>query len=108
MTEEKPTEPELPKTAEPTGDDDDADGYAAKYIRSSKVKELFVDGDGEKAVKIRISGDTKADVWKFLDDCVAKGVQELIARLPRKSKGDRKGELSRITISKEEFAPKKE
>lgn len=110
MTEEKPKEaetpkaPETPKEAEPTpaSDEDETGGYTAKYIRVSKVKELFKDKDQQ----IRISGEVKADVWKFLDDYVTKGVQELISRLPRKSKGDHKGELVRITISKEELQPK--
>ena len=104
MAEEKPKELEPPKAPEPApaSDEDETGGYTAKYIRVSKVKELFYN----KEQQIRISGEAKADIWKFLDDYVAKGVQELISRLPRKSKGDRKGELSRITLTKEELTPK--
>jgi len=76
------------------------DGYIAKYVRISKVKELFV----ENAVKIRVSGDAKEDIAKYLDAAIEKAVKELINKLPRKSKGDKKGGLSRITIQHDDFA----
>lgn len=91
---------EPPKPQPEAEDDDKEAGYSAKYIRSSKVKELFVEGEE----KIRISGEAKADVWKFLDDWVAKGVKEIIKKLPRISKGENTGKLKRITVMKEDLA----
>jgi hypothetical protein len=73
--------------------------YQAKYVRISKIKELLV----EEGTKIRISGEAKVDVAKYLDGAVEKAVKELIDKLPRKSKGDKKGELKRITILPEDF-----
>ncbi|MHA1776197.1 MAG: hypothetical protein DRO88_10125 [Promethearchaeia archaeon] len=74
-------------------------GYDTKYIRVSKVKELFVEGDK----KIRISGEAKDLVHEYLDKAVEAAAKELIDKLPRKSKGSSKGELKRITIQKEDF-----
>ena len=73
--------------------------YTAKYIRVSKIKELFVEGD----TKIRISGEAKDKVHEYIDEAVAKAVKELIDKLPRKSKGSSKGELKRITIQVDDF-----
>ncbi|MHA1820349.1 MAG: hypothetical protein ACTSU2_15045 [Promethearchaeota archaeon] len=73
--------------------------YKAKYVRTSIVKSLFVEGD----TKIRISADAKDKVWEYLDKKVEEGVKELINKLPRKSKGEKKGELKRITISPDDF-----
>jgi hypothetical protein len=74
-------------------------GYQAKFVRISKIKELLKEGD----TKIRISGEAKGKVAEFLDGAVAKAVKDLIDKLPRKSKGDKKGELKRITISLEDL-----
>lgn len=82
-----------------SSDASDGDTYSALYVRVSKVKDLFVDGE----TKIRIAGDAKEAVSKYLDDAVKKAVKEIIALLPRKSKGDNKGELSRITIQADDF-----
>ena len=73
--------------------------YKAKYIRSSIVKELFVEGE----TKIRISADAKDKVYEYLDKKVEEAVKVLIDKLPRKSKGDSKGELKRITILPEDL-----
>lgn len=78
--------------------------YKAKYIRSSIVKELFVVKQGNDEIKIRISANAKDKVMEYLDQKVAEGVQELIEKLPKKSKGDSKGELKRITILPEDFS----
>ncbi len=40
---------------------------------------------------------------EYLDNKVKEGVVELIERLPKKSKGEHKGELKRITIQDEDF-----
>lgn len=74
-------------------------GYDTKYVRVSKVKDLFVEEDK----KIRISGDAKDLVHEYLDNAVAEAAKELINKLPRKSKGGHKGELKRITIQAEDF-----
>jgi hypothetical protein len=93
-------EPPKPQAEAEKDDDDKEAGYSAKYIRSSKVKELFIEGEE----KIRISGEAKGEVWKFLDEWVAKGVKEIIKHMPRISKGDNVGKLKRITVMKEDMA----
>jgi neurofilament heavy polypeptide len=78
--------------------------YVAKYVRTSIVKELLIEGD----TKIRIAGEAKEKVAEYLDQAVMKAVKELINKLPRKSKGDSKGELSRITLQLADFGGKEE
>ena len=73
--------------------------YTVKYIRSSKIKELFKVGKQN----IRISADAKDKVYKYLDGKVAEGVGEILDKLPRKTKGESKGELKRITIFPTDF-----
>lgn len=74
--------------------------YQAKYIRISKIKDLLYDGED----KLRISAESKSLLAEFLDNAVIEATQKLIQKLPRKSKGDHKGELSRITFKAEDFA----
>ncbi|TFH31265.1 MAG: hypothetical protein E4G98_00385 [Promethearchaeota archaeon] len=73
--------------------------YETKYVRVSKVKDLFAEDDK----KIRIAGDAKDLVHEYFDKAVAAAAKELIDKLPRKSKGTSKGELKRITIQKDDF-----
>ncbi|TFG19177.1 MAG: hypothetical protein EU530_07095 [Promethearchaeota archaeon] len=73
--------------------------YDVKYIRSSKIKDLFK----VNKQSIRISAEAKDMVYKFLDDKVKEGVDEILNKLPRKTKGDSKGELKRITIFPSDF-----
>jgi histone H3/H4 len=73
--------------------------YQAKYIRTSKIRDLLVEGD----TKIRVSGDAKDKLAEYLDNAVAAATKELIEKLPRKSKGASKGELKRITIQQNDF-----
>ncbi|MBN2155970.1 MAG: hypothetical protein JW776_08005 [Candidatus Lokiarchaeota archaeon] len=73
--------------------------YTVKYIRSSKIKDLFAVGDQS----IRISAEAKDMVYEYLDNKVAQGVQEILDKLPRKTKGDSKGELKRITVFPSDF-----
>ncbi len=73
--------------------------YTAKYVRVSKIRDLLIEGEQ----KIRIAGDAKAKVAEFLDKAVENAVKELISKLPRKSKGDSKGELKRFTIQAQDF-----
>ena len=68
--------------------------YTLKYVRISKIKELLIEGE----TKIRIAGEAKEKVAEFLDKAVETAIKDLINKLPRKSKGDSKGELKRITI----------
>ncbi len=79
------------------------DAYVSKYVRISKIKEILKDGEGENVVSIRVSSDAKPKVAQYLDEAVEKAVKELINKIPRKSKGDAKGELKRITILPEDF-----
>ena len=76
--------------------------YETKYIRTSKIRELFVLGDK----KVRVSAEAIDKVNEFLDQAVIKGVQEIIDRIPKKTKGDNKGELKRITVIAEDFEVK--
>jgi hypothetical protein len=73
--------------------------YDVKYIRSSKIKDLFK----VKEQNIRISADAKELVYEYLDNKVKEGVEEILAKLPRKTKGDSKGELKRITVFPSDF-----
>jgi len=73
--------------------------YQPKYVRVSKIRELLVEGD----TKIRVSGEAKDKINKYLDDAIEAAVKVLIEKLPRKSKGGNKGELKRITIKPEDF-----
>jgi hypothetical protein len=73
--------------------------YQAKYVRVSKIKELLKEGEQ----KIRIAGEAKEKVAEFLDKAVEEAIKSIINKLPRKSKGDSKGELKRITIQAEDF-----
>jgi len=80
------------------------EAYTSKWVRTSKAKPLFV-RDGQK---VRIAADAKDLVNKYLDKAVEKAVEELIDLLPTKLKGDKKGELKRITLQKEDFKDVKE
>lgn len=73
--------------------------YDVKYIRSSKIKDLF----NVNNQSIRISAEAKDLVHKYLDGKVQEGVEEILNKLPRKTKGDSKGELKRITIFPSDF-----
>jgi hypothetical protein len=73
--------------------------YTALYVRVSKIKELLVEGD----TKIRVAGEAKEKLAEYLDNAVKAAVKEIINKLPRKSKGEGKGELKRITIQAEDF-----
>ncbi len=75
--------------------------YKAKYFRTTKVKDILV--DKQTGQKIHISADAKDLVHQFLDGQIEEAVQQLIDKLPRKSKGPAKGELKRITIKSEDF-----
>ncbi len=77
-----------------------SDKYKPQFILSSKVKALFLGPNGEK---IRIAGDAKDKVMQYLDEKVKEGVQELIQKLPTKSKGAKKGELKRLTLQPDDF-----
>ncbi len=75
--------------------------YKAKYIRVTKVKDLLFDEQTDK--KIRVAGDAKGLVYEFLDEAVKNACQDLVNKLPRKSKGPNKGELKRITLKPRDF-----
>lgn len=80
-----------------------AGDYKAKWILSSKVRQLFVGKKGGEDIKIRIAGDAKPLIYKHLDEAVENAVQELIDKLPRKQKGPNKGEFKRITIQPDDL-----
>lgn len=76
--------------------------YTSQWVRTSKAKQLFKVGDQ----KVRIATDARDLVYQYLDKAVEKAVEELIDLLPRKIKGDKKGELKRITLQKSDFEGK--
>lgn len=73
--------------------------YAAKYVRISKIKELLIHDDQ----KIRVSGDAKEKLAEYLDNAIENATIEMINKLPRKTKGEGKGQLKRITFQVEDF-----
>lgn len=73
--------------------------YQPKYVRISKIKELLTYED----TKIRVAGDAKEKLAEYLDKAIESAAKELIDKLPRKSKGNEKGQLKRITIQNEDF-----
>ncbi len=75
--------------------------YKPEYFRVTKVKDLLVDEATGK--KIRVSGDAKDSVYKFLDEKIREACQDLVNKLPRKSKGPEKGHLKRITLKEDDF-----
>jgi len=83
--------------------EDKSQNYKAEYVRVSKVKELFKRMEGDNEISIRISKEAKSKVMEFIDTKIKEGVEELIDKLPVKSKGDKKGQLSRITIKLNDF-----
>lgn len=78
----------------------------AEFVRFSKIRKLFVaetiENKEKKEIKLRISGDAKFDVMRYLDEKVKQGVMELVSLLPRTSKGENKGSLKRVTITKDD------
>jgi hypothetical protein len=73
--------------------------YTAKYVRVSGLRELLI----YKTTKLHVSGDTKEIFVEFFDNMIKEAVKQLIDKIPRKSKGDEKGELKRITIFREDI-----
>ncbi len=75
--------------------------YKPKYFRVTKVKDLLVDSGTE--TKIRVAGDAKDLVYEYIDKAIGEACQEMINKLPRKSKGPSKGQLKRITLKPDDF-----
>ncbi len=75
--------------------------YKTKYIRVTKIKDILVDDQTDK--KIRVAGDAKDLVYEYLDNAVVQACQDLVNKLPRKSKGANKGDLKRITLKPRDF-----
>ena len=64
-------------------------------VYKSKVKDLLV----ENGKKIRIKGDAKDKFYEYFDLVVKQGANSLLKNMPRKIKGDNKGELKVLTIT---------
>ena len=74
--------------------------YTAKYSRITRIKsELLFDGD----TKIRLAGDAKPLFSYHIDIRVIDAIREIIDQLPRRIRGQSKGQLKRITIMKRDF-----
>jgi len=72
--------------------------YVSPYIRFSKIKkDLFI--EGEK--KIRIAKDAIEDIQKIMEDAIKNAIKNMIAKLPRYTRGEKVGQLKSITIQKE-------
>lgn len=96
-------EPQKPEVQTPVEDAEDEQAVSAIYVRMTKVKSLLVEGENADATKLRVSNDAKPLFARYLDNAVKNAVKAIIAKLPRKSKGDAKGELKRITLNAEDF-----
>ncbi|NVM27979.1 MAG: hypothetical protein HWN65_03970 [Candidatus Helarchaeota archaeon] len=55
----------------------------------------------EKAV--RVSGDAKPKIIEMLNDAVGSELDKMIEKLPKFSKGQKKGEIKRKTIKPEDL-----
>ncbi|MHA1766270.1 MAG: toll/interleukin-1 receptor domain-containing protein [Promethearchaeota archaeon] len=74
--------------------------YIAKYSRISRIKsELLFDGD----IKIRLAGEAKPLFAYHMDIRIIDAIREIIDQLPRRTRGESKGQLKRITIMKRDF-----
>lgn len=69
------------------------------YGRISKIKENLK----EKDQKLRIDDESKPYFNQFIDQSIEKNIQLMINKLPRKRKGERVGEIKRITFQREDF-----
>ena len=78
--------------------------YQVLYVRISKIRDLLVVGE----TKLRLSGEARNILAYYLDLKVHEGVRDIINKLPRVSKGNRKDQLKRITIYQDEFDIKDE
>ncbi len=68
--------------------------YKPKWIYANRVRTLFV----EEGQNLRIGGEAKDKVMEYLDKTVETAVKKLVATLPRRGRGLKKGELRRITL----------
>lgn len=65
----------------------------------NKVKKLFKIGDQ----RVRVTDSAKPLVNQYINDVIRRGVAKLIDQLPRKSMGNNKGQLKRVTIKKSDI-----
>jgi hypothetical protein len=109
MSEEQPTNvvensddveevTDVKEDVDDSAETEESGDYVSRYIKFSVIKELFKIQDGDNTVQVRIAGTAKNAVKKYLDNKIVEGVTELLDKLPRKSKGDMKGQLKRFTI----------
>lgn len=71
--------------------------YKTRYIQKSKISNLLF----ENGKKLHVAGDARDALYRYLDDSVEKAMKKLIESLPRKAKGEHKGELKTHTIKLE-------
>lgn len=74
----------------------------AKYIMKRRVRELLVTEKGEK---LHITRKALAALYQYLDEVVESHVKGIINKLPRKTRGEKKGMLARKTIKYEDIYP---
>lgn len=84
--------------AETAENENESGKYISQYIKFTTIKPLFSVKEGDKDVQVRISGNARELVKKYLDDKIVEGVNEILSKLPRKTKGEQKGNLKRFTI----------
>ena len=80
-------------------DDINLQKYQSKYIRVSKIRALLREGN----IIIRVARNAWNLLIYHLDKKVTEGIKQIIDNMPRKVKGDRKGQLRYITIQKKDF-----
>lgn len=102
MSDEENSEEEILEEEVSEEENKSEETYSAEFVKPSKIKKLLFDGEQQ----IRVSKVGKVELMKYLDNAVVDAVKAIINKLPRKSKGENKGELSRITIMPEDFQEK--
>jgi len=80
-----------------------AEQYKSKYVKVSSVRELLVGTVKGSQIRIRISRDLIPDFSMYLDKEIESAVQKLINVIPKKQRGDSKGELKRSSLKIEDL-----
>ena len=77
--------------------------YDAKYVVKKATRDAFKTIEDGEEISLRISADAKELFYEFLDTAVLKAIDVLIEDgLPRKTRGENKGKLRRITLMPED------
>lgn len=70
----------------------------ANLLYWTRVKPLFRGVYETKETKLNVAGDAVEKIVEYLEGKIKEGVDEIVAGMPTKSKGEHAGELVRKTI----------